>query len=433
MLYRPRRPEKTVLFGVIKKHYRTWRKNLKFPLPGYVQKTFEKYLDCGNPAKGFAWAYCNCCHTDFMIAFSCKCRGICPSCGALTMVKTAARLVDDLIPAIAIRQWVISFPLRIRHYLLEPGILQHVLEIVVDEIRKTVIAGSRDVPNPKIGAVSFLHNFGATLNVHPHFHLIFSDGIFFTEGDSFKLQFQEAILTEWDIRTTQEHIQKRVLKFFERKGRFSNKEVEKMLTHDNSGFSLDASVKINAWDRDGLERLIRYCARPCFVSENLRMNGPWIIYRLSKPTHKGRRFVQLDPMEFLDRIAAFIPLPRRHRRHYHGVFAPNAPLRKKLIACVKGEYPNSISIHQTVEKTKRASLDWAQLIKRIYEIDPLLCSKCGKKIKIIGFVTHQAEIHRILKRIGHVIELAELANYVTVVGPSKNRTCKFPNIRLKPL
>ncbi len=55
MIYRPRRPEKTVLFGVIKKHYRTWRKNLKYPLPGYVQKTFEKYLDCGNPAKGFAW------------------------------------------------------------------------------------------------------------------------------------------------------------------------------------------------------------------------------------------------------------------------------------------------------------------------------------------------------------------------------------------
>lgn len=196
-------------------------------------------------------------------------------------------------------------------------------EIVVDEIRKTIIAGSQDVPNPQIGAVSFLHSFGATLNVHPHFHLIFSDGIFFTERDSLKLQFREAFLTEWDIQTTQENIQKRVLKLFERKGRFSSKQVEKMLTYENSGFSLNARVKINAWDRDGLERLIRYF------------------------------------------------------------------------------------IHQSVEKIKRASLDWAQLIKRIYEIDPLQCSKCGKKIKIIGFVTHQAEIYRILKRIGHFIELHE--------------------------
>ena len=127
MIYRPRRPEKTVLFGLIKKHYRTWKQNLKRPLSRHVEKTFEKYLECGNPAKGFAWAYCNCCHTDFAIAFSCKLRGICPACGTLTMVKTAAQLIEHVIPPIPVRQWVISFPLRIRHYLLEHNILQNVL------------------------------------------------------------------------------------------------------------------------------------------------------------------------------------------------------------------------------------------------------------------------------------------------------------------
>ena len=66
------------------------------------------------------------------------------------MVK--AHLIEHVIPAIPIRQWVISFPLRIRHYLLKPAILQDVLEIVVDEIRKTVIAESPDVPDPQIGA-----------------------------------------------------------------------------------------------------------------------------------------------------------------------------------------------------------------------------------------------------------------------------------------
>jgi len=61
-----------------------------------------------------------------------------------------------------------------------------------------------------------------------------------------------------------------------------------MLSYENSGFSLNASVKIESFDRDGLEKLIRYCARPCFASENLRMNGPWVIYRLSKLPIKGR-------------------------------------------------------------------------------------------------------------------------------------------------
>lgn len=68
-------------------------------------------------------------------------------------------------------------------------------------------------------------------------------------------------------------------------------------------------------------------ARPYFASENLRWNGPWLIYRLPKTTHTGKTFIQLDPLEFIDKIAAFIPPPRRHRHHYHGAFAPNAPIR----------------------------------------------------------------------------------------------------------
>ena len=49
--------------------------------------------------------------------------------------------------------------------------------------------------------------------------------------------------------------------------------MQKMLSHESSGFSLDAKVKIQDWDKEGLERLIRYCARPPFKSENIRLNG----------------------------------------------------------------------------------------------------------------------------------------------------------------
>jgi hypothetical protein len=56
---------------------------------------------------------------------------------------------------------------------------------------------------------------------------------------------------------------------------------------------------------------VRYCARPCFASENLRWNGPWLIYRLSKKTYTGKTFIQLTPQEFLEKIAALIPIPHR--------------------------------------------------------------------------------------------------------------------------
>jgi len=175
VVYRPRRPEKTVLFDVIKKHYITWHKNSKEPVPKYVDKEFQKYLGCGVLANGFACAHCASCNKDFFIAFSCKGRGICPSCNTRAMVETAANLVENVIPCVPVRQFVISFPMRIHHYLQTHKILQVVLRIVVDEIRKRLIACGPNLPNPKIGAVTFIQHFGKTLNLHPHFHLIVAD------------------------------------------------------------------------------------------------------------------------------------------------------------------------------------------------------------------------------------------------------------------
>ncbi len=113
----------------------------------------------------------------FRDRFSCKGRGICPSCNTRTMVQIATHLIENVIPCVPMRQFVISFPMRIRYYLLTQNILQTVLRIVVDEIRKKLIDCSPKVPNPQIGAVSFIQHFGKTLNLHPHFHLIVADGI----------------------------------------------------------------------------------------------------------------------------------------------------------------------------------------------------------------------------------------------------------------
>ncbi len=184
--------------------------------------------------------------------------------------------------------------------------------------------------------------------------------------------------------------------------------MNKMLSYENSGFSLDAKVKIEAWDKDGLEKLIRYCARPPFKSENIRINGPWINYRLPKPSHDGRLFITLDPFDFLERISNFIPYPRRHRRHFYGIFAPNFPLRKQVAANSQKRIENKTkAMQEETEKTKKVSQNWAKLIAKIYEVDPLICSSCGNKIKIIAFVTHAAQIRLILCGIGWPTDIPE--------------------------
>ena len=72
------------------------------------------YLTCGLLCFGFARALCTRCPQRFVVTFSCKRRGVCPSCNGRHMAQTAAHLVDHVIPPVPVRQWVISLPKRLR-------------------------------------------------------------------------------------------------------------------------------------------------------------------------------------------------------------------------------------------------------------------------------------------------------------------------------
>lgn len=95
---------------------------------------------------------------------------------------------------------------------------------------------------------------------------------------------------------------------------------------------------------------------------------------LSPPETNAQRvtFVQIDPLEFIERISAFIPRPRCHRRNYHGIFASNSPLKKIVTANAQKRSEAFSSQEQVVDKVKKVIIHWRQLIARIYEIDPPL-------------------------------------------------------------
>ena len=61
------------------------------------------------------------------------------------------------------------------------------------------------------------------------------------------------------------------------------------------GFSLYASIRVEGPDRAGLERLLRYCARPPFALERLeQLAHDQLIYRFPKPQPNGRTELRLD-------------------------------------------------------------------------------------------------------------------------------------------
>jgi Transposase zinc-binding domain len=81
-------------------------------LPRYVERDFARYLECGVLAHGFARVRCESCKDELLVAFSCKGRGVCPSCNAKRAHVTAAHLVERVLPHVPYRQWTLSFPHR---------------------------------------------------------------------------------------------------------------------------------------------------------------------------------------------------------------------------------------------------------------------------------------------------------------------------------
>ena len=182
--YRRHRPERTVLYSVIAEHYPRFVAEIEraggHP-PNFVRQEFEDYLNCGLLEHGFLRVKCDGCRNEHLVAFSCKHRGFCPSCGARRMVESAAHLVDHVFPEVPVRQWVLTFPFPLRFLLAaNPKALSDVLAVVQRGISTFLIrgAGFTVASGARTGAVTLIQRFGSALNLNIHFHMLFLDGVY---------------------------------------------------------------------------------------------------------------------------------------------------------------------------------------------------------------------------------------------------------------
>lgn len=439
--YHRRQPERTVLYRTVQSHLATWLELAQDEsgrsIPAHVEREFRRYLECGILAHGFARARCADCGHDFLVAYSCKGRGICPSCNTRRMVETAAHLADHVIPRLPVRQWVLSVPKRLRYFLqADPAIQNLALHIMLSAVEQGLRAAvPADCAMSRIGAVAFIHRFGALLNPHVHFHCVVVDGVFQanTEGCESVRFYETLALRSEQLADIQRNIRRRLLRALTRRGLLEPEVAEDMASWDHDGgFSLDASVRIEADDRPGLERLLRYCARPVFALERLRQIDPeHLVYESIKPGPGGSVSLLLTPLELIERLAALIPPPRRHRHRYFGVLAPNAPLRAAVTAlavandeaalptarsdAVPATVPDASAPNVPDELAdepahrKAARYVWALLLARIYEVLPLVCPKCGGDMRIIAFINEGPVIREILGHLGEPTAAPTLA------------------------
>jgi hypothetical protein len=167
VVYRPRRPTATPLYPVVQNHLETFLATaeeadpLGFGIPAWVERDFRAYLRCGILAHGFARIHCGDCGTERLLPYSCKGRGVCPSCNARRMAEVGAYLTDHVLPHLPLRQWVLSLPKRLRPYLhLDPAVAGAVSRIFLRALRTWLRNASPGAPrDAQLAAISFPQTF----------------------------------------------------------------------------------------------------------------------------------------------------------------------------------------------------------------------------------------------------------------------------------
>ena len=452
--YERRRPEDTILYQLVQEHLETFLAQVELEsgagLPEFVKEEFEAFLQCGILAHGFLRLRCADCAHEKLVAFSCKRRGFCPSCGARRMVETAAHLVDHVIPRVPVRQWVVSFPIPLRVlFAAHPHLLAPVLQIVHRVISTFLIqqAGLKRA-EAQSGAVTLIQRFGSAANLNIHLHCLVLDGVYRTP-DSGPVFHAVRAPTPEQLQALLIRMIKRLVRLLTRKGylveeqgmtyvadpdpesaltplqaaactyriAFGPRAGQKVLTLqtvpnrvappspqrcvNEQGFSLHAEVRLGINQRHQLEHLCRYITRPAVANERLTLNRAGeVVLQLKSPYHDGTTHIVMSPLELMQRLAALVPRPRLHLIRFHGVLAPNAKLRPEIVPGA----PENAHHHSDHADAPRPSalgrMSWARLLKRVFAIDLEHCPNCGGPLTIIAALLDPTGIAQILTHLG---------------------------------
>lgn len=147
-----------------------------------------------------------------------------------------------------------------------------------------------------------------------------------------------------------------------------------------------------------MEHLCRYVARPAVCDERLTLLGDGrVAYALKTPWNDGTTTVILTRGELMTRLAMLVPRPRSNLVRYHGVFAPASKLRKAVVAEAASV---TVSGRPRTGGTRSRNYTWAELMRRVWEVDVLECPKCGGPMKIVAAVTSPDGIRGILRSLG---------------------------------
>jgi hypothetical protein len=149
-----------------------------------------------------------------------------------------------------------------------------------------------------------------------------------------------------------------------------------------------------------LEQLCRYITRRALANERLKRNrAGQVVLQLKSPYKDGTTHIVMEPLEFMEQLAALVPRPRLHLIRFHGVLAPNAKLRSQIVPAPLERASGTASDDAHAQSASRRT-SWARLLKRVFDIEIEHCPNCGGGLKIIAAIEDPPVIDKILRHLG---------------------------------
>jgi len=255
------------------------------------------------------------------------------------------------------------------------------------------------LPEGIAGTIMVIHTFGEYLDFHPHLHALVADGLFTRSG-----VFH--VLPNVSLRPLEELFRARVIAFLLEKGLLPPERARMLRNWKHSGFNIHQSRRVSPDEDQDRERLAQYIIRSPFSTEKMRVTGPGggIVYHSEMNPKIKRNFEVFSPTDFIAAVTQHIPDKNFHLVRYYGWYSNKMRGQREKRSGEREEAAGEQSVEvidvSGHQPRRIPSKKWRELIKKVWEADPLLCPNCGQEMRIVGLINERAVIERILRHLG---------------------------------
>jgi len=260
--YRPRQPRTSPAWQILHDH--------AAKPPGHSVEAagaIAAFLACGDLHAGLTRLLCPDCGHEFLLAFTCKQRGLCASCHQRRTLIEGALIADEICAPVPHRHLVLTIPRLIRNAFKFDRILLGELYHAAHAAIATWLRQRTGQRQGQPGLVVAVQTFGDFLFWHPHVHVLAAAGVFAPNGD-----FHLAPPGGWqELAELWHHTVPRRLR---EAGALADWQIAKLKNWRHRGFSVDAGeAPLAADDAAGRRRLAEYLLRAPFSLEKITYNA----------------------------------------------------------------------------------------------------------------------------------------------------------------